>query len=61
VFARYSRAWVGQMRMEFDRLEGLCDSRHTQALRWLNWLTFKVGQPEPVADGALFHRFWMTC
>lgn len=58
VFARCSRAWVAQMRREFDELVGLCDGRHAKALRWLRWLGFTVDAPRPV-NAVPFHRFGM--
>lgn len=59
-FLRETRFWVDQWRQQHSILMNHVDARYTGAIRWLSWLGFTIGAPQPHGlDGAMFCRFEM--
>jgi hypothetical protein len=50
-FAKSSRPCVQRMQREFNVLANWVDNRNTLSKRWLRWLGFHVGQPQPFGSG----------
>lgn len=60
-FAMRCRPVVNRMLDDYPHLVNYVDSRNRRAIRWLRWLGFEVGEPEPYGwQGIPFHRFEMT-
>lgn len=58
-FLRSNRRVVREWSERFD-LENYVDARHTMSVKWLKWLGFKIGAPEPFGPfGYQFHHFEM--
>jgi hypothetical protein len=61
-FIKANRRYLARMRAAYPRLHNLVDSRHTVAVRWLEYLGFTVHRQHPVPVGAQrvpFYRFEM--
>ena len=59
-FLRGSIEYINEMKEKFEFLENYVDARNPLAIRWLKWLGFKIGSPDPFGWlGAPFHRFEM--
>lgn len=59
-FLRVCRPEVAEMLTRSAFLLNFVDVRNTAAIRWLEWLGFTFGEPEPYGPcGALFRPFWM--
>jgi len=59
-FLRRNRAYVALMRQMFSSLRNHVDTRNHVSIRWLHWLGFTLGPPEPYGPhGQSFHPFWM--
>jgi hypothetical protein len=57
-FLRRNRPLVQIMLSMFPYLVNYVDQRNTVAIRWLKWLGFKMGEPEPYGvQGLPFLRF----
>lgn len=57
-FLRETRAGVARMRAQFPVLANWVHAEYRQAIRWLRWLGFDIGPPQPLPPyGALFRRF----
>lgn len=60
-FLRNSKPYFEAMRSRFDSLSNYVDDRHTVAQRWLRWLGFAMGPPQPYGVyGLPFRRFWWS-
>jgi len=60
-FLRRNRRHVRLMLQAFGRLSNRVDARNALALRWLGWLGFSVGPPEPFGPLAMpFHPFELS-
>lgn len=58
--ARESRRWVGLMKAQFPLMRNIVDGRNAAAVRWLSWLGFEIGEPQPIGPARVpFHRFEM--
>lgn len=55
-FLRETRRMVGRWQETFPILRNVVDARYGEAIRWLRWLGFEIGEPVPVAKG-LFRPF----
>jgi hypothetical protein len=59
-FLRENRKVVKEMQAQFPILFNYVDARHTDAIRWLAWLGFKLEAAAPYGPDRLpFHRFSM--
>jgi hypothetical protein len=59
-FLRRNKAFVGEMLREYPRLVNVVDARNDVSIRWLQWLGFKMGKPQPMgARGLPFIPFGM--
>lgn len=59
-FLRASRAVVGDALKRHHQLINYVDARNTDAIRWLAWLGFTIGDPVPYGvRGLPFHQFHM--
>ena len=47
LFLRETRAGVERMKAAFPRLSNYVHAEYTQTVRWLRWLGFSIGTPEP--------------
>jgi hypothetical protein len=47
-FLRRNRAWLREMLREFPVLRNVVDARNTVSIRWLAWLGFTLGTPQPM-------------
>lgn len=57
-FVRLSRPVVDSMQALFPLLVNYVDNRNASTLRWLAWLGFELGEPEPYGpDGLPFRKF----
>lgn len=60
-FVRHCRPRVREMLTMYDRLVNYVDDRNRLAIRWLRWLGFEIGSPQPYGYyGLPFRRFEMT-
>lgn len=62
-FIREGRHWVDSLfdEHEYDCLHNWTLSSNLTTLRWLGWLGFAIGAPEPMGIGKrLFTHFWRT-
>jgi hypothetical protein len=58
--AKMSREWITHIRPSYRRLYNYVWDEHKEALRWLQWLGFEMGAPEPRGPfSKLFRRFEM--
>ena len=58
-FLKHCRPVVDRWADRFDLLVNYVDARNTRAIRWLKWLGFEFGEPEPYGWlGMPFIRFW---
>ncbi len=56
-FLRGTRLRVQEWKQEYRLLTNWIDAEYPQAIRWLQWLGFTIGQPEPIGlYGAMFCR-----
>lgn len=56
---RHSRAGLDLLQTQFPLLFNHVDDRNDAAKRWLAWLGFSFGEPEPFGpDARLFRSFW---
>lgn len=54
-FLRATRELLGKLLEEYPELVNAVDARYDRALRWVKWLGFEVGDPQPLGkEGALF-------
>ncbi len=53
-----TRRQVARWQAMFPILRNVVDARYAEAIRWLRWLGFEVGEPVPIAHGLFrpFHR-----
>lgn len=59
-FLRETRRWVSAWMERYSALTNYVDADYEKAIRWLRWLGFSVGIPEPYgAPGAMFCRIEM--
>lgn len=59
-FLRVCRPEVAEMLERSPLLINFVDVRNTAAIRWLEWLGFTFGEPEPYGPlGLPFRPFWM--
>ena len=59
-FLRLNRAYMKELRRDYDFLANYVDLRNTQAIRWLEWLGFTMLDPEPYGiDQMPFHPFFL--
>jgi hypothetical protein len=57
-FLRASKALMREAMQRHHQLINYVDARNTQAIRWLEWLGFKMGPAVPYGvSGILFRRF----
>ena len=60
IFLRRCRGEVAEMFKHFERLENYVDQRNTKAIKWLRWLGFSFGEPQPMGPfNMLFIKFSM--
>jgi hypothetical protein len=60
-FLRRNRAWLGEMLRDFPLLTNVVDARNTVSIRWLRWLGFTLGTPQPMGvRGLPFIPFEMS-
>lgn len=60
LFIRKCRKPLMEMRKEYDILTNYVDARNTRAIRWLEWMGFKIHDPKPYGVLNLpFHKFEM--
>ena len=58
LFLRETRRGVARMRAEFPQLANHVHAEYVEAIRWLRWLGFAIGPPQPRGPhGAPFRRF----
>jgi GNAT superfamily N-acetyltransferase len=58
LFLQETRRGVARMRAEFPRLANHVHAEYGEAIRWLRWLGFAIGPPQPRGShGAPFRRF----
>ena len=59
-FLRLNRAYIADLRRDYDFLANFVDMRNNQAIRWLQWLGFTLLDPRPYGVNQLmFHPFFM--
>ena len=59
-FLRRNKAYLSEMAQGFDTLENYVDARNEVSKKWLEWLGFEIGEPEPMGVlGLPFHKFEM--
>jgi len=59
-FLRRNKSYIRWLKSEYKLLANYVDSRHTDAIRWLKWLGFKLDPALPFGpDQVPFHRFEM--
>lgn len=59
-FLRETRKWVSAWMELYSILTNYVDADYAKAIRWLRWLGFSIGSPEPYgAPGAMFCRIEM--
>lgn len=46
-----TRRVVARWLTRFDALTNIVDARYEEAIRWLGWLGFEIGEPFPLASG----------
>lgn len=57
-FLRRCRPYVARMVAVYPKLVNHVDDRNEASKRWLSWLGFEIGEPEPHGpDGVLFRPF----
>jgi hypothetical protein len=60
VFLRENRRYMRHLLELYGSLVNYVDDRHEASKRWLRWLGFELGQPEPYGHfGLPFRRFYM--
>jgi len=60
LFLRETRKSVERMRAEFPILRNFVHAEYAECIRWLRWLGFDIGPPEPKGpQGAPFRLFSM--
>ncbi|MBS1088140.1 hypothetical protein [Gluconobacter wancherniae] len=61
-FLRETRRWVQEWKSRYRLLTNRVDADYGSAIRWLEWLGFDVGEPEPCGlNGAMFRTIEMEC
>lgn len=61
-FLQETRRWVEEWKLQYRLLTNLVDADYTKAIRWLAWLGFEIGEPEPRGlNGAMFRTIEMRC
>jgi len=61
-FLHETRRWVAEWRGQYRLLTNRVDAQYEQAIRWLAWLGFSIGEPEPCGvNGAMFLTIEMRC
>ncbi|MUG90143.1 hypothetical protein [Bombella sp. ESL0385] len=59
-FLKETRFWVRQWQRNYPLLMNHVDASYSGAIRWLSWLGFSIGTPQPIGlAGAMFCRFEM--
>lgn len=59
-FLQVCKPEIEEMLTRSELLINFVDVRNTTAIRWLTWLGFEFGEPEPYGPlDVLFKRFWM--
>lgn len=59
-FLRRNRPYIRSVNAEYKLLVNYVDARHTEVVRWLKWLGFKLDPAKPFGpDQVPFHRFEM--
>ena len=57
-FLRQNRYYMKEIKKKYSYLVNFVDARNTVAIRWLEWLGFKVHETQPFGpDDMPFHRF----
>ena len=60
-FLRRCRNGLMDMFKNYDTLENYVDARNTRSIKWLKFMGFQIGEPEPYGVLQMpFHRFWMN-
>ena len=60
-FLRRNRAYLREMLREFPVLRNVVDARNAVSIRWLGWLGFTLGTPQPMGvRGLPFIPFEMS-
>ena len=60
-FLRRNRVYLREMLREFPVLRNVVDARNTVSIRWLEWLGFTLGTPQPMGvRGLPFIPFTMS-
>lgn len=60
LFLRRCRPVVAGMAQSYKSLHNHVDCRNETSIRWLKWLGFTMGEPEPYGIfGLPFRRFWL--
>lgn len=58
-FLRRCKPEVEEMFSDYKRLENYIDARNVKAIAWLRWLSFEMGDPEPMGIFKTpFIKFW---
>ena len=58
---RGRRQYVKELLKGHDMLLNFVDNRNTAAQRWLKWLGFSIGEPQPFGVAGLpFRPFWLS-
>jgi RimJ/RimL family protein N-acetyltransferase len=52
-FLRRNRAYVHAMLAEYPVLTNVVDARNDVSIRWLRWLGFRLGEPQPMGPHGL--------
>lgn len=61
-FLRETRRWVEEWKGHYRLLTNRVDADYESAIRWLAWLGFEIGAPEPFGlNGAMFRTIEMRC
>jgi hypothetical protein len=58
-FARMSRKWMPILARGYKRLENYVDDENEKAKRWLEWMGFTLGEPEPYGAMQKLHRCYV--
>ncbi|WP_062501748.1 hypothetical protein [Gluconobacter oxydans] len=61
-FLQETRRWVEEWKRQYRLLTNLVDADYAKAIRWLAWLGFEIGDPQPRGlNGAMFRTIEMRC
>ena len=57
--AHHSRALIDEIQSKFPRLENYISAENETTIRWLTWLGFELGPPEPLGrNGEMLRRIY---